>query len=108
MNNRHILAKFILTGLIFMQVTCMGQSEKTQNKAFENFRFQEQDITQIQQGYKDGRFTCKELVQAYLGRIAAIDKNGPHLNSIIEINPDAIKIAEGLDREIGRASCRER
>jgi amidase len=99
MNNRQILTKVILTGLIFIQVTCLGQSGKTQNKAFENFRFQEQDITQIQQGYKDGKFTCKELVQAYLDRIAAIDKNGPQLNSIIEINPDAIKIAEGLDRE---------
>ena len=100
MNNRHILAKVILIGLIFLHVSCLGQSGKTQNKTFEDFRFKEQDITQIQQGYKNGSFTVKELVQAYLKRIVEIDKNGPRLNAIIEVNPDAIKIAERLDKEM--------
>jgi amidase len=106
MNKRHILAKVILLGLIFLQVTSQGQTRQTQTKSYETFKFQEQDITQIQQGYKDGRFTIKEVVQAYLNRIAEIDKNGPHLNSIIEINPDAIKIAEQLDKEMKAGKSR--
>jgi len=100
MNKRYILAKVILIGLIFLQFSSLGQSVKAQNKTFENFRLLEQDITQIQQGYKDGSFTIKSVVQAYLDRIVEIDKNGPHLNAIIEVNPDAIKIAERLDREM--------
>src|SRR5674476_224959 len=106
MNKKHILAKVILLGLIFLQFTSQGQIQQVKTKSYETFKFQEQDITQIQQGYKDGRFTIKEVVQAYLNRIAEIDKNGPHLNSIIEINPDAIKIAEQLDKEMKAGKSR--
>ena len=74
--------------------------------AAKRIRVEEQDIFQIQQGYKDGKFTIKALVQAYLDRIEAIDKNGPGLNSIICINPDAIRIAEELDRELAVGKSR--
>lgn len=46
-----------------------------------------------------GKLTSKTLVQRYLARIAAIDKAGPRLNAVIELNPDAGKIAADLDRE---------
>ena len=46
-----------------------------------------------------GRLTSRRLVDIYLGRIAAIDNDGPRLNSIIELNPDAQGIAEQLDAE---------
>ena len=46
-----------------------------------------------------GELTSHALVQAYLDRIAVIDKSGPTLNSVIEINPDALKIADALDAE---------
>jgi len=62
------------------------------------------DITQIQQGYSDGTFTIKEVVQAYLDRINEIDKNGPALHSIIMVNPEAIQIAEDLDKEIKKSN----
>jgi amidase len=45
-------------------------------------------------------------VQAYINRINEIDKNGPLLNSIIEVNPDAIKIAEQLDKEMKAGKIR--
>ncbi len=54
-------------------------------------------IATLQQGYKDKTFTIRQVAQAYLDRIEAIDKNGPKLNSIIEVNPDAMKIAGALD-----------
>jgi amidase len=48
---------------------------------------------------RSGKLTSKALVQQYLARIAAIDKAGPRINAVIELNPDAIRIAEDMDRE---------
>jgi amidase len=52
---------------------------------------------------KAGRLTCAALVDAYLARIAAYDKNGPAINSIILINPEVKQQAAGLDRLFLRA-----
>ncbi len=46
-----------------------------------------------------GEMTAHGIAQAYLERIAEIDQSGPRLNSVIEINPDALAIADSLDRE---------
>ena len=46
-----------------------------------------------------GKFTTAALVEKYLQRIEEIDRNGPAVNSIIELNPDALPIAQALDRE---------
>lgn len=64
-----------------------------------DFELEELSITELQDGMKSGRFTARSLVKKYLDRIDDIDKHGPGINSVIEINPDAISIAEGLDRE---------
>ncbi len=48
---------------------------------------------------ESGKLTSKELVMYYLYRIAKYDQDGPKINSILEINPDAIFIAEALDYE---------
>ena len=56
-------------------------------------------VDDIQSGLASGRFTAKHLVETYLRRIQAIDKSGPRLNAVIELNPDALSIAEALDRE---------
>jgi amidase len=46
-----------------------------------------------------GRWTARSLTEKYLSRIEEIDRRGPALNSVIEVNPDALTIAESLDRE---------
>ena len=48
---------------------------------------------------EDEKLTSKELVMYYLHRIAKYDQDSPKINSILEINPDAIFIAEALDHE---------
>ena len=63
------------------------------------FELEELTITELQDGMKSGKFTARSLVKKYLDRVDDIDKHGPELNSVIEINPDAIPIAEALDRE---------
>jgi amidase len=60
---------------------------------------EEMTIAQIQQDLRAGRFTSLDLVQAYSRRIEAIDRSGPRVNSIIEMNPEADAMAEQLDRE---------
>lgn len=56
-------------------------------------------IHDIQKEMEAGKLTSKELVMYYLHRIAKYDQDGPKINSILEINPDAIFIAEALDYE---------
>ena len=87
-------------------VSCQPRTTKVQVAASANFRFEEQGIQQIQQGYKDGTITVKEVVQAYLDRIDSVDKHGPKLNAIIQINPDALQIAEELDIELKAGKSR--
>ena len=59
----------------------------------------EKDIATLQADMRAGRVTAVELVQAYQDRIAAIDRAGPRLNSIIAVNPDALAAAAALDAE---------
>ncbi|HEX7061155.1 MAG TPA: amidase [Woeseiaceae bacterium] len=61
--------------------------------------FREADVATLQAAMQQGELTSHELVAWYLDRIEAIDRNGPALRSVIEINPDALAIAAALDRE---------
>ncbi len=72
----------------------------------ENSWLEEMTITTLQQDYREGRYTITDVVSAYLDRIIEIDKNGPALNSIIEINPDAMLIAAELDKEMKEGKIR--
>jgi amidase len=67
--------------------------------AASRFPYQEATIAQVQARLTAGRLTSRTLVAAYLARIETIDRRGPALNSIIELNPDALAIAAELDRE---------
>lgn len=61
--------------------------------------YREQGIDQLQSLMEQGDLSSRELTQYYLDRIEAIDRRGPALNSIVEINPQAIEIAKALDEE---------
>ncbi len=64
------------------------------------FELDEITIAGLQEGMNSGRFTAHALVERYSGRIEEIDKSGPAINSIIEMNPDAPAIADALDKEL--------
>jgi amidase len=64
------------------------------------FELDEVTITELQAGITAGKYTARSLAEKYLARIDQIDKQGPAINSIIEINPDALSIAESLDAEL--------
>jgi amidase len=61
------------------------------------FELMEATIDRIHDAYRSQRLTARQLVQAYLDRIAAYDKNGPALNAIISLNPQALAEADRLD-----------
>jgi amidase len=60
---------------------------------------EEATIDGLQEQMKAGPLTARRLTQAYLDRIEALDRKGPALRSVIETNPEALAIAEGLDAE---------
>src|SRR5262249_45477763 len=59
----------------------------------------EVSIRDLQAGLLAGIVTARSLTERYLERIRALDKSGPRLNAVIELNPDAIRIAGALDEE---------
>ncbi len=94
----YFLPKIFL--LFLITVFSCSRGEKKGTGLANSFRFEEYTITQLQQGYDNGDFTVKDVVQAYLDRIAAIDDKGPMLNAVIQVNPDALAIAGQLDQEL--------
>jgi amidase len=63
------------------------------------FELDEITIVELQDGMKSGKFTARSLVEKYSERIDEIDKRGPAVNAIIEMNPDALTISDALDQE---------
>jgi amidase len=64
-----------------------------------SFELDEITIDQLQAGMKSGKYAARSITEKYLARVQEVDKQGPALNSVIELNPDALEIAESLDRE---------
>lgn len=67
--------------------------------AVPQFPLEEITVAELQQGMASGRFTAHGIAEQYLQRIHAIDRTGPSVNSVIEVNPDALAIASQLDAE---------
>ncbi|HEV8488139.1 MAG TPA: amidase [Blastocatellia bacterium] len=63
------------------------------------FELEEFTIRNLSDGLKSGRFTARSIAEMYLARIDEVDKHGPAVNSVIETNPDALAIADALDKE---------
>ncbi len=67
------------------------------------FDVEEATIAQVHAAMREGRLTCRALVDAYLRRIETYDKNGPAINSIVTINPEATKEADEDDRRFAQS-----
>ncbi|HEY2849095.1 MAG TPA: amidase family protein [Gemmatimonadaceae bacterium] len=62
------------------------------------FKIEETTITAVHAAFKAKTLTCHKLVAAYLARIAKYDKQGPAINALVTVNPDALAVADSLDR----------
>ncbi|MEP6857863.1 MAG: amidase [Gemmatimonadales bacterium] len=63
------------------------------------FELEEVTIADLQAGMSSGRMTSHSITQLYMARIAELDRKGPTLRHVLEVNPDALSIADSLDRE---------
>jgi len=73
-----------------------GSTSASQVRPFE---LDEVTIADLQAGMSSGKFSSRAITEKYLARIEEIDRRGPVVNSVLEINPEAHAIAESLDRE---------
>lgn len=96
---KQILVKLFFTFLFLVFCGCTPSSKPQALHDPSAFTYLEFDIQRIQAGYASGAISISGLTQAYLDRITALDKEGPRLNAIISINPDALEIAQLLDDE---------
>ncbi len=62
-------------------------------------QLEEATIVRLQTARATGLLTAHRLVEMYLKHIQFLDQRGPHLNAVLEINPDALTIADALDQE---------
>src|ERR1700721_4706489 len=62
-----------------------------------DFKVEEATIPEIERAFRDPRLTCHQLVQTYLDRIAAYNKQGPKLNAVLALNGSALAAADLLD-----------
>jgi amidase len=69
------------------------------NFAAKDFELDEITIDDLQKAFASGRYSSRSVTEKYLTRIQEMDKAGPMVNAVIEINPDALQIAEALDLE---------
>jgi len=110
MNRRNFLRNSSLTGLSLTALagaSCHSTSDKNASVdtaaaaviAPTEFLLNEATIDVLQQKMQQGVYTSRSITELYLKRIEQIDKAGPGLHAVIEVNPDALAIADQLDKE---------
>ena len=98
------LAFASLSTSLFVTASCSDKkTEPTTTANTDNvddtFELNEMTVTALQDKMAKGAYTSEQITKLYLDRIEAVDKNGPKLNAIIELNPDALSIAKAMDKE---------
>jgi amidase len=88
---RYVGFPFLLAAVVAVSLLAQAQPPP--------FELQEATIADLQQRMSRGDDTARSLTQKYLARIDVIDRQGPMLHSIIELNPDALALADTLDAE---------
>jgi len=97
---RSILASALAAGASALAPSHLpAANPKPKEKTVSPFELEEATIADLQQAMQTGQHTASSLVEQYLRRIAALDRRGPSLSHVIEINPDALAIAATLDQE---------
>lgn len=76
-----------------------SKSENNDASTEDDFELNEITISELQEKMKSGKYSSEQITKLYLDRIEAFDKNGPKLNTVIELNPEALEIAKAMDKE---------
>src|SRR5712672_3889667 len=84
-----VIRNLLLTALLLPTSGAAQNAVPTQHN--------EATVAQLQAEMASGRLTAEQLTKEYIGRIAALDQNGPGVNAVIELNPDALVMARNAD-----------
>ena len=105
---RNFIKAGLATGIVSAVCPVLGQTITSIDASMKikSFDLDEITIAQLSEGIKSGQFTARSIAEKYIARIEEIDKNGPSLHSVIELNPDALKIADALDKELKEKGSR--
>jgi amidase len=93
------IAQYSAVGIIAAAVFGVAIAVKAEAPNKREFSIVDKTVAELQDAMAAGRITSKSLTAKYLARIKAIDKAGPRINAIIEVNPEALAIADALDKE---------
>src|SRR4030095_4755277 len=103
LNRRNFLQTGIAGGMLATYASPLTASQDTVQRSrapkVRSFELDEATASGLQESMTKGRTSSRAITEKYIARIRAIDQGGPQLNSIIELNPDALTIAEALDKE---------
>jgi amidase len=100
---RQALAAAVLISLLAAGTVAPWAQQAPPARAFD---LEEATIAELQDAMASGRYSARRLAELYIARIEAIDRSGPALRSVIELNPDALSIADALDAERRTAGVR--
>ncbi|MEM9339518.1 MAG: amidase [Bacteroidota bacterium] len=110
MKRRNFIQLGALTGAIpFLGVKACAPTETSidqEKKQEAPFELEEWTVSQLQEAMGSGNYTSRKLCELYLGRIKEKDQGAGGLNSVIEVNPDALAIADALDKERAEGKVR--
>jgi len=107
-NRRNFLKNGSVAGIAATALTTLAACNTPADNAkittdkepgYNDFKLNETTIDELQAKMKSGEYTSRSIAEMYLKRIDAIDKNGPAINAVIELNPDALSIADAMDNE---------
>ena len=98
-NRRHFLELAALGSAVALAKPLSAVAQAASAPVSVKPELEEITIGELQDGMKSGRWTARSIAEGYLARIDALDKRGPAINAIIELNPDALAIADAMDAE---------
>jgi len=107
-NRRNFLKNSSVAGIAVTGMTTIAACNTPADTAKKNteaapdyndFKLNEATVDDLQAKMKSGELTSRAITEMYLKRIDAVDKDGPKLNAVIEVNPDALTIADSMDAE---------
>ncbi|MEM7549594.1 MAG: amidase [Bacteroidota bacterium] len=105
-----VLAKTITVSILIALYGCGSSDNVSEEKStadpVADFELEEVTVSELQEAMESGKYTSRSITEMYLNRIKEIDQSGPELNSVIEVNPDALTIAEELDKERSEGKIR--
>jgi amidase len=104
MNRRNFIQRTALGGALALAGTAAGgfggeapAASGAASASTAAFELEEATVAELQAGMQAGKYTARSLTEMYLARIEALDKRGPGVNAVIEINPDALALADKAD-----------